>query len=181
MYATDFIRTLEQRAGERKITLRRWYNNMLRAGSAVVQQEEKDEALAQAPARQEQEVDFKTRLEQSKTCVIGAGYGKYDAERWTRVDRHYIAITGLWDVFGTINGNPLKNFDWNTFGPTLWSTIFVKAFDKKRFNKLFIDRGTLLAHMDPSVFENISFIVQMEQHKPIMLPSLDVQFPRSEA
>ena len=57
-------------------------------------------------------------------------------------------------LMGTIPGNPIGEFDWNN--TITWvGQIFIKDFNKKSFDTLYIDRGTLRAHMNPNTVNNL--------------------------
>ena len=124
---------------------------------------------------------FDDRLEKSKICVIGAGYGNRDTERWGEVDPNYIGITGKPELEGNIPGNPIKAFNWNNH-PTWVGDIFIKSFKQKSFDTLYIDKGTLMAHMRPCVVNNLFRLLSLWIKRgrfsigKVMIPKMDVTF-----
>ena len=128
---------------------------------------------------------FDIRLEKSRICVIGAGYGGGDAERWGEVDPNYMGITGMPNLMGTIPGNPIGEFNWNE--NMIWvGNVFIKFFKKKSFDTLYIDRGTLRAHMDPSTVYNLFRLLSLWINRnffsigKVMIPKMDVTFKTTE-
>ena len=128
---------------------------------------------------------FDIRLEKSRICVIGAGYGGGDAERWGEVDPNYMGITGMPNLMGTIPGNPIGEFNWNE--NMIWvGNVFIKFFKKKSFDTLYIDRGTLRAHMDPSTVYNLFRFLSLWINRnffsigKVMIPKMDVTFKTTE-
>ena len=128
---------------------------------------------------------FILRLEKSRICVIGAGYGNDwgggDARRWGVVDPNYIGINGMPDLMGTIPGNPIGNFSWND-NITWVGNVFIKLFKEKNFDTLYIDQGTLRAHMVPETVNNLFRLLSLWINNnrfsigKVMIPKMDVTF-----
>ena len=102
-----------------------------------------------ADSNADDHTDFKERLRQSKTCVIGAGYKELDYERWSAVDPYYIGVHGYESVKedpenDRIKGNPIRPFDWNEGPPNRLATLFTRGLIKHKFENMFFDRDTLV-------------------------------------
>jgi hypothetical protein len=128
---------------------------------------------------------FPTRLQQSKVCVIGAGYGVRDAKRWEVVDPNYIGINGHPELMGNIEGNPIGTFDWNTdlcWASRVFGSDLTVAGQWHDFETLYIDRGTLRAHMLPATVNHLFRLLALWSSRrkmsigKVMIPKMDVTF-----
>lgn len=126
---------------------------------------------------------FEARLKNSRICVIGAGYGNDggapDSRRWGNVDPYYIGITGMPELMGNIPGNPIGEFNWND-NITWVGQVFIKYFRDKSFDTLYIDRGTLRAHMTTNTVNNLFRLLSIWINRNlfsidnVMIPKWDI-------
>lgn len=113
-------------------------------------------------------LDFSKRLERAKIAIIGATYSEGDILKWGALDSNYIGVaSNLGNEKQYIEGNPIKGdtkdgaWDWDN--PGFWKKAFIEALQSKKFERIFIDIGTLRAHMSHKVFEELLIFLKISK------------------